>query len=94
LSGLAQKALQFIVGFVLSDTCFRTEITSKGKRHLSRQKVARRSGSSLQKLDQVALAGNQHSKWKVSDRQINRNIYLDTYLQPIKNQEVDGRLIR
>jgi hypothetical protein len=74
-------------------TCFRTEITSKGKRHLSRQKVARRSVNPLQKLDQVALVGNQHSKWKVSGRQINRNIYLDTYLQPIKNQEEDEKLI-
>jgi len=35
----------------------------------------------------VALVGNQHSKRKVSGRQINRNIYLDTYLQSIKNQE-------
>jgi hypothetical protein len=42
----------------------------------------------------VALVGNQHSKWKVSDRQINRNIYLDTYLQPVKNQEEDGKIIR
>ena len=76
-SGLAPKGLCSPWWFLHLDTCFRTEITSKGKRHLSRQKVARRSVNPLQKLDQVALVGNQHSKLKVSDKHLNRNIYLD-----------------
>ena len=78
LNGVAQPQKGYaVLGGYFFGTCFRTEITSKGKRHLSRQQVARRSGKSLQKLDQVALVGNQHSKWKVSGRHVNRNIYLD-----------------
>jgi len=71
------------------DTCFRTEITSKGKRHLSRQKVARRRINPLQKFDKVALVGNQHSKRKVSGKHLNRNIYLDYLPELFQIREVD-----
>jgi hypothetical protein len=85
---LSLKKGYAVLGGYFFGTCFRTEITSKGKRRLSRQKVARRSFKQLQKLDQVALVGNQHSKWKVSGRHVNRNIYVITFLKPVKNQRV------
>ena len=68
------------------DTCFRTEITSKGKRHLSRQKVARRRINPLQKFDKVALVGNQHFKWKVSGKHINKKYLYGLPTWTISNQ--------
>jgi len=76
-----------LCGFCFTDTCFRTEITSKGKRHLSRQKVARRRINPLQKFDKVALVGNQHSKRKVSGKHINQKYLYGLPTWTISNQE-------